>query len=104
MTWYLRPIPPSLWDQPHRHVVERHRDRALRRADEPRHGPGDLDVWETRQQLLEHHPDLPAREVGTEAEVHPAAAERQVRVRAAMDVEAVGVRERARVAVRGREP
>ena len=51
------------------------------------------------QQLLEHHPDLAAGEVGAEAEVRAAGAEADVLVRRARDVEAERVGERALVAV-----
>src|SRR3954451_7629786 len=104
MTWYLRPMLASLRElrnEADRHVVERHRDRALGRTDEPRDGSGDLDVGAPRQQLLEHHAHLTSREVRAEAEVHAAAPERDVRVGAAVDVEPVGFRERARITVRG---
>ena len=42
-----------------------------------------LDVGQPGQQLLEHHPDLAAGQVGTQAEVRPAGAEADVLVRVA---------------------
>ena len=51
------------------------------------------------EQLLEHHPDLAAGEVGAEAEVRTAGAEPDVLVRRAGDVEAERVGELALVAV-----
>ncbi len=47
-----------------------------------------LDVGDPRDQLLEQHVDLHAGELGAEAEVRTAAAEGDVRVRVAGDVEA----------------
>ena len=61
---------------------------------------GDLDVVEAVEELLEHHVDLHAGEVGAEAEVRAAAAERDVLVRRARDVERERVVELLLVAVR----
>ena len=52
---------------------------------------GELDVGETRQKLLEHHADLELGQVGAEAEVRATAAECDVLVGRARDVEQVRV-------------
>src|SRR5215207_10892123 len=83
-----------------RHVldaVDEVRAEALDRA-------GDLEAGQPRDQLLEHHADLQPRQVRTETDVGPPAAERHVRVRVAADVEALGVREDLLVVVGRYEP
>ena len=75
-------------DQRDAHRVERHRVT------------DDLDVGQTCEQLPERHRDLPAGEVGTQAEVRSRPTETDVRVRVAQHVETFGVVELARVAVR----
>src|SRR5690349_13044692 len=65
--------------------------RPLHRLDEPR-GP------EARQQFLEEHPQLEARQVRAEAVMHPLA-EAQVRIRFTRDVERVWFGENQTVAV-----
>src|SRR2546426_6966200 len=72
----------------HRHpldAVDEVRAQALDR-------PGQLDVRQAAQQLLEHDLDLQAGQVGAQAEVMPDA-KGEVVVRRAADVETVGVRE-----------
>src|SRR3990172_9539276 len=64
-----------------------------------RDGAGRLDVGQAAQELLEHHVDLEAGEAGAEAEVRPAAAEGEMRVRVARGVEAFGVREHVLLAL-----
>jgi hypothetical protein len=54
---------------------------------------GGADYGYAVQQLAQHHGDLPAGQVGAEAEVPSCAAEADVRVRRPGDVEAVSVRE-----------
>ena len=56
-----------------------------------RTGAGELDVVEPVEDLVEHDVDLHASEVRPEAEVRAAATERDVLVRAALDVEAIRV-------------
>ena len=58
-----------------------------------------LDVGQAGQELAEHHRQLPTGEVGAQAEVRARAAEADVGVRVAADVERLGVVELARVAV-----
>src|SRR4051812_35478221 len=53
-------------------------------------GGGDRDVGEALEQLLEHDLDLEAGQVGAEAEVRTDA-EAEVRVRAPVDPELVGI-------------
>ena len=60
----------------------------------------ELHVGETRGDLLEDELQLHAREVGAEAEVVAAAAERDLRVGVALDVEREGIVEHVLVAVR----
>src|SRR5581483_5747585 len=80
---------------------------ALDPADEvraqPRHGPGESDVRQPAEQLLEHDLDLEPREVRAETEVRPDP-ETQVIVRLPADVEHVAVWEDRFVAVRGPVP
>ena len=63
---------------------------------------GRLDVGQAPEQLPEHHGDLPAGQVGAEAEVRTGTAEAHVVVRLAAHVEAQGIVEHRLVAV-GRE-
>src|SRR5207249_6206217 len=72
-------------------AVDERRPQAIRRS-------GDLEVRQPAEELLEHYRDLPPREVRTEAEVRPAA-EAQVVVRIATDVEAERLGEHRLVAV-----
>ena len=61
---------------------------------------GELDVGQPVEDLLEHRPDLELGQVGSETEVRAAAAEGDVVVRRAGDVERVRVVEHLFVAVR----
>src|SRR5262245_4314524 len=61
---------------------------------------GDLEVGDAARDLAEHHAHLAAREVRSEAVVRAGAAEADVLVRRARDVEAIGVAEDVLVAVR----
>ena len=86
-----------------RNLVEGHRHGLLDAGDDVGDGPAELEVGEAREQMAEHDADLAAGEVGAEAEVRAAAAERHVGVGLAPDVELLGIVERTGVAVGGRE-
>src|SRR5438445_949360 len=90
---------PSLGGEADGHVL----DAADEVGAEPGRRAGELDVGQAAEQLLEHDPDLQAREVGAEAEVG-ADPEAEVVVRMPSDVEAVGMGEVLLVAVRGAVP
>src|SRR6266511_4950605 len=77
-------------------------------VDEVRPQTGDrtgyLEVAQPREELLEHHADLEPSEVGADAHVGAAAAERHVRVGIAPYVEPVRLGEDLLVEVPGDEP
>src|SRR6266403_2530305 len=73
-------------------AVDEVRAQQLRRA-------GDLEIGQPAQQLAKHDRDLAPREVRTQTVMSARAAEADVLVRLAQDVEAVRIREHRLVAV-----
>ena len=71
---------------------------------QPVDGPDELHVGDAGEQFLEEHLQLQSGELGAEAQVRAVAAERDVVVRRAPDVEAVGLGELGVVVVRRHEP
>src|SRR3954468_13501530 len=95
---------PVLAREPDGELTQRHRDGLLGCGDDVRRRTDDLDVGEATGDLAHHGADLVAGEVRPEAEVRAPAAERDLRIVLARDVELVGTLERARVAVGCGEP
>src|SRR5439155_19196006 len=104
-TWQRQADADAFWTSPCRRELDAH---PLDAVDEGRlqhvGRAGHVDVRQTVEQLLEHHPDLAAREVGAEAEVRPSRPEADVIVRRPRHVEAVRVVPEPLVPVRGVVP
>src|SRR5690606_18150543 len=94
--WYLR---SGVRGELHRQVL----DAADEVGSQPLDGAVDIDVREAAEQFFVHHLQLQPREPGAEAEVL-ADAKGKMLIRAARDVEGVGIREDVGVPVHARVP
>ena len=83
----------------HRQVLDA--DDEVRRPQQRRLGAGELEGGQAADELLEHHAQLQPRQAGAETEVGAVAAEGDVRVGVARDVEAMRSGEDALVAIGG---
>src|SRR5205814_1737103 len=86
-------------DNTGRYGVDGHRGRPVQRdRGRPPHRAGGLEALDAVEEAVEYEAGLEAREMRPEAEVDPRA-EAEVALRVALDVDALGVGEPARVVV-----